>query len=438
MAYEPQFEKPYADGWEDQPSEKTPISAAALNAYDAAHVAEEEQLKKTTEVFDDTIGSVISGNDGGTDRPTRAVVVGANNAVSANAMRCLVGGQNNEVGNVNNTVNGEKNVLDYSSIDNNVSGYGNTVKGNYNVVGGYENTVESDNASVVGRRLKSYSYDKDGQMIGGLYNDPEEEIVEGVPVLFGIGNGNNDTDRSNALLVDEAGNMRVKGKVFFNGDQEAGSVGGGAKQSAVYSDYYPAVSALNSASNTDFEKGQTIRITGAGKCDLWIVAVASTQVAYNYSNSFIEDVRQAVTLQIGYYVVSLAVAESYAPASITLPNHSDLVSRLMSGSNAALDTIKLTVGQTVHIKSSGLCDLYIDSRTSSFVSYTYAGTLEEDIIAAGGLLQIGYYMVGLVKGYVDSTGESGSSYTEEDKAELEAYIDEKFTALTGDILGGAS
>lgn len=361
-------------------------------------MAEEEQLKKTTEVFDDTIGSVLSGNDGGTDRPTRAVVVGANNAVSANAMRCLVGGQNNEVGNVNNAVNGENNVLDDSSIDNNVSGYGNTVKGNYNVVGGYENTVESDNASVVGKGLKSYSYDQEGQMIGGKYNDPEETI-DGSRVLFGLGNGSNTESRSNAVLVDKNGNMMVKGKIYFDGGQEAGSGGGGAKQSAVYSDYYPAVSALNSASNTDFEKGQTIRIIGAGKCDLWIVAVASTQVAYNYSNSFIEDVRRAVTLQIGYYVVSLAVAEAYAPASITLPNHSDLVSRLMSGSNAALDSIKLTVGQTVHIKSSGLCDLYIDRRVSSFSSYTYAGTLEEDIIAAGGLLQIGYYMVGLVKGY---------------------------------------
>lgn len=437
MVYEPQFEKPYADGWEDQPSEKTPISAAVLNAYDAAHLAEEEQLRKTTKVFDNTIGSVLSGNDRGNVRPVRTVVVGANNAVSEDAMRCLVGGQNNEVGSVNNTVNGEKNVLDNTSIDNNVSGYGNAVNGNYNIVGGYKNVVDSDNANVVGKGLKSYSSTQEGQMIGGNYNDSEEEIVKGVPVLFGIGNGNNDTDRSNALLVDKNGNLKVKGKVYFDGDKEAGSGGGGAKQSAVYSDYYYAVSALNSASNTDFEKGQEIKIIGEGKCAIWVVDVVSTQVVYNYSGTFIEDIRQAVKLQIGYYMISLVGAEAYAPASITLSNHYELVSRLMSGSNNALETIKLTVGQIVNFRG-GLCALYIDSRISSFANYTYEGTLEADITAAGGLIQIGNYMVGLVKGYVDSTGEGGSSYTEEDKAELEAYIDEKFAILTSDILGGAS
>lgn len=375
-------------------------------------MAEEEQLKKTTEVFDDTIGSVLSGNEDKTEKPTHAAVMGVGNSVKTATRNCLIGGEGNTVNAPSNTVNGKENKIESSNavfnnvsgqenelgssaICNNVSGYGNTVDGNYNSVSGYENTVESDNSFVAGRGLKSYSYDQEGQMIGGLYNDTEEEIVDGVPVLFGIGNGNNDAYRGNALLIDKNGNMKVKGKVYFDGGQELKT---GAKQSAVYSDYYYAVSALNSASNTDFEKGQTIRITGAGKCDLWIVAVESTQVSYSYSTSFIEDVRQAVTLQIGYYVVSLAVAESYAPASITLPSHSDLVSRLIIGGNA-LDTIKLTVGQTVHIKSTGLCDLYIDSRVSSFSSYTYAETLEADIIAAGGLLQIGYYMVGMVKGY---------------------------------------
>lgn len=53
MAYTPTYTKPYPDGWKNLPEETTPITAEVLNNYDGALESIMEQLKKTTEAFDE-------------------------------------------------------------------------------------------------------------------------------------------------------------------------------------------------------------------------------------------------------------------------------------------------------------------------------------------------------------------------------------------------
>ena len=45
MSYTPVFQKPYPDGWENLPSEDTPITAEVLDGYDEAIVSIEDYLQ---------------------------------------------------------------------------------------------------------------------------------------------------------------------------------------------------------------------------------------------------------------------------------------------------------------------------------------------------------------------------------------------------------
>lgn len=413
MAYEAQYERPYPDGWEDRPSENTPQMAAHLDAYDDTFELIEEQLVATTEVFDETVGSVLVGNKDKTIKPMKSAILGALHEITAMATYCLIAGYANIVNATNNIVGGNKNTVNSNAINNlvsgvsntlaesasgnSVSGSTNTLDGNYDVVGGDNNTVQATDASVVGKGLKTFTGNYGAQQVAGQYNDPDENI-DGSVILFGIGNGTSDTARSNAAILDKNGNLQVSGKLLQNGGEEVGS---GAKQSAVYTNYSLAVSALNSAANTDFEVGQTIRISESGIPDLWIVSVATTQVSYSYAGTLVTDIKKTGTLQIGYYNVALVEADGFAPASITMDSHYAVVSALMNAGDSYFEGLKLAVGQTIHIKYETQSDLYIYSKESTKVSYSFAGDVEGDIIAAGGLLQVGYYKIGLVKGYID-------------------------------------
>ena len=416
MAYEPKYTKPYTDGWKNLPEETTPVTAESLNAMDTAFEAVEEQLVETTEMFDAEKGSVFAGNKDATIKPVKSGIFGAFQDITAAAMYSLIAGFRNVVkagynliGGTTNTINanasnnvvsGTSNTLAESAANNAVSGANNVVDGSYDVVGGKRNSVSSESSSVIGEGLKTYSTNYGAQQVAGQYNDPDETIESGKYILFGVGNGTSDTARSNAMLLDEAGNLQVSGKLLQNGGEEVGGGGKGAKQSAVYDSYSSAISALNNAANTDFETGQTIRISALGYPDLWIVSVETTQVSYTYSGKLVTDIKSAGKIQIGYYYVSLVEADSFYPASITLQHHEQLIYYLQSYTDAQLEGIKLGVGQTIHITNSACVDYYIYSKESASASYTYNGDLEGDIIAAGGLLQIGYYKIGLAKGYV--------------------------------------
>lgn len=61
MTYKPTYIKPYPDGWENLPSEKTPIKAEVLDAIDNALISMETQLEKTTSAFDET-GAILLHN----------------------------------------------------------------------------------------------------------------------------------------------------------------------------------------------------------------------------------------------------------------------------------------------------------------------------------------------------------------------------------------
>lgn len=412
MAYEPKYTKPYTDGWKNFPEETTPITAEILNAIDTAMVASEEQLVATTEVFDEKYGSVRAGLKDKTINPRQSGIFGSLQEITGTVAYCLIAGYKNVVKSVSNIVGGTSNTIntnaDYNIVGGNsntvndyscgnvVAGRKNSVAGNYGVSGGNENVINAASSNVVGNGLKTYYGSNAGQHVGGNFNDPDENI-DGSYVIFGIGNGTRDTARSNAMILDKRGNLQVAGKILKNGGEEIVS---GAKQSAVYTNYSLAVYALNNAANTDFEAGQTIRLSEAGSPDLWIVSVATTRVSYSHEGTLVTDIKKTGTLQIGYYKVALVEADGFSPASITMDSHYAVVSALMKAGDAYFEGLKLAIGQTIHIKYATQADLYIYSKESTKASYSFAGDLEGDIIAAGGLLQVGYYKIGLVKGYV--------------------------------------
>lgn len=413
MSYTPTYTKPYTNGWKNLPEETTPITAEALNAIDNTLETVEEQLASTTAIFDEEKNGVYVGNKDSSVKPSNAGIFGGYNDVSISAVRSLTSGYNNKVnaedctvsgtgntvesGAVYNNVSGQKNIVTSSSIGNAVSGFNNTVDGNYNSVAGQQNEVTANGAIVAGTGLKTFGVLNSPQGVVGTYNDSDEQIDSGKQVLFAVGNGKSDSARSNAFLVDEDGNVSAKGKIYQSNGEEIKS---GAKQSAVYDSYGLAVSALNSASSTDFEKGQPIRIMAQGVPDLYIASVESTSTEYTYADTLIADIKKTGKQKIGYFNVSLVEADGYAPASIMFQSHYLFQNALLNAGDSYFESLKMKVGQNVHIKQSGQSDLYIYSKETSSASYTYKGDLEGDIVSAGGLLQIGYYKVGLLQAYV--------------------------------------
>lgn len=186
----------------------------------------------------------------------------------------------------------------------------------------------------------------------------------------------NGTISATNFSVDENGNCNIKGKLQVSGKPVAGS------STVIFDSHETAQEALKGAQKDDYTAGQTIRIKNAEQSDLWIYTVNDSSQSYSYNGDLEGDIDAAEDgiLQIGYFSVALVKGKGTASGGGT-------------GENGA-------------------------SAYEIAVKNGFEGS-ETDWLAS-------------------LKGEPGGAYTEEDKQELMTYIDQKFTDLTGDILGGAS
>lgn len=90
-------------------------------------------------------------------------------------------------------------------------GAGNNVSGPFSVAMGERNTASGDNSVSIGKGLIAVG---DTQTALGRFNVDETEFD--MRNLFVLGNGTDDTDRSNAMAVDVAGNLNMNRDVVAN------------------------------------------------------------------------------------------------------------------------------------------------------------------------------------------------------------------------------
>mgnify|MGYP002516295216 CR=1 FL=1 len=132
---------------------------------------------------------LVSGKSNKAGKAQTSLVSGQNNAVTGNGNNLLLTGSNNTIETGNNML---------------VTGSNNTIEtGNGGIVAGQNNINKSEqNASLLGSGLQNdtYSYD---QTVVGKFNVPENGP------LFIVGNGTDDSNRNNALVVKEDGSAKL-------------------------------------------------------------------------------------------------------------------------------------------------------------------------------------------------------------------------------------
>lgn len=84
MSYTPVFQKPYPDGWENLPSEDTPITAEALDGYDEAIKNIEDYLRDN-----DIVEIEANPQDASTESLTKIGIGGTVYAVSGDSATVL-------------------------------------------------------------------------------------------------------------------------------------------------------------------------------------------------------------------------------------------------------------------------------------------------------------------------------------------------------------
>lgn len=99
------------------------------------------------------------------------------------------------------------------------TGVNNSVLSNTSFVAGTDNTVEAEHSAAFGRGLTAYRSPQYSQFVIGDYNIPDT----GNDYIFIIGNGTSGS-QSNALTVDESGNVVASGDVTANGQSISGKV----------------------------------------------------------------------------------------------------------------------------------------------------------------------------------------------------------------------
>lgn len=176
--------------WEDLPSETTPISGERLRHIENGikNAADDSALKS---VYDDDHIELGTGNTVYNEE-SYSILNGKQNVLQ-NGFGTLMSGNNN-----------------YGSGSNHgCFGYGNRIGGSNNFLSGANNTAEEENGSGLGIGLKVKSM----QHVTGRYNtdDVDHKYAEMV------GNGESDTQRSNAYTLDWQGNAKYAGTVESKG-----------------------------------------------------------------------------------------------------------------------------------------------------------------------------------------------------------------------------
>lgn len=381
MAYTPTYTKPYPDGWQNLPEETTPITAEVLDKIDEAIAAIEKQLKTTTENYESSPPQIKFGMSDKTKSSPCSIIGGQSNTVS---------GYNNIVGGGSNTVSGNAGITGGSGNTNKgqnslVAGSQNTDSGYYNITSGQYNENKGYDTGLFGYYLKSVSNNYTAHLVCGSYNDPDEILKnasgrqEG-DILLEVGNGKNDSSRSNALLLDSAGNLSIKGSLYTKSGKLPEVIPGFAQfESMGY-----MASNLNNASNTAYSIGTVLRITGRDGYDFYISKINETSVI---GDTNVESALRSGggSAQFGYYTVIPVKAVSdnlfYTSGVESLVN-------LFNTSKC------FAIGNIIRVPDPSFPVLFIMQKNSTASKYTY--TSASDIISKlrqNQSMTIGYYTV---------------------------------------------
>lgn len=431
MAYQKKYEKPYPE-WHNKPVMETPITEEVMEGIDAALASIEDQLEKTTAIYEDGSRPKITfGNTDKTLLTDYSVVAGAGNAVrgiysmacgssnEVSATSSIVAGSQNagifnssEVIGTGNTVSkggntknsrisGSQNTIGFGD-DIDVSGSKNEIYGNQNRVGGSENKILGGscndvtgsnneivsggfplNISIAGLGNKNINTSsRYPQRIIGKYNDYLEHADNFADILLEVGNGESDTKRSNAMYLDGKGNMRIAGDLIFGADK--------VKVSSIKGIVFDTTSAAIRdigliKEGAAYHVGQTIRIKEIGRSDLWISGVHAERVDYSSSYDLEENIlRNGGSVRIGNYSVSMTDSRTIVKGSLY---------SAIEFINAATGLFK---GQEIKITEPDVPDLWIGGKTSTSEEYTYVS--DEEFLSrfdgnASGSVTVGSYYV---------------------------------------------
>lgn len=381
MAYTPTYTRPYPDGWQNLPEETTPITAEVLDGIDNAIEAIESQLQATTENYESSPPQIKFGMADKTKSSPNSIVGGQSNTAS---------GYSNIVGGDSNTVSGNAGITGGSKNTNQgqnsiMAGYKNTDTGYYNATFGQNNENKGYFTSLFGLYLKSVSNSYTAHLVCGKYNNPDEYLKDAYgnktgDILFEVGNGTKDDARSNALMLDDKGNLSIKGNLFTKNGKLPDKIPGFVQ----FESMSHMALALNNASNTDYGLGTALRITGNDGYDFYISKINEESVS---GDTNVESALRSGegSIQYGYYTVIPVKALSenvfYTGGTQSLVN--------------LLNTSKFfSAGQIIRTPDPTFPVIFIMSRNSSSNQYEY--TTSDAIIERLRLYQsmtIGYYIV---------------------------------------------
>ena len=148
---------------------------------------------------------------------------------------------------------------------------------------------------------------------------------------------------------------------------EARSIAEGRARAVAFASYSAFVSALNTASNTDYKVGDNIFIQTQEVPDLWIYSVESTPSSYSYIDdaTLVDNLQNVGFIQVGYYkIAAMEIGKvdlrGYVPTSCTV------------NGKALSSNITLSASDIGALPSDGTATMAIsDGRGNDIVS-TYA------------------------------------------------------------------
>ena len=158
---------------------------------------------------------------------------------------------------------------------------------------GLKNEVTHEYVSLIGDSLKS---DNDYQTIVGRANTPITESVNfetGKP-LFCVGNGKisdstngvtSDSDRSNAMYVDEYGNIVASKNVYINGNKNITDFATYTHRSNILDPTKPLTYMVSDIDANAFSKGKYIKVTKQSDGSFLLENTSSSSTGEYYDNS---------------------------------------------------------------------------------------------------------------------------------------------------------
>ena len=107
-------------------------------------------------------------------------------------------------------------------------GHNNTASGRGTMALGYYSSAEAVHSMTLGYKLRTTSY---GQTVVGIWNDPtahpnNQGVYREQDALFVVGNGTDEDNRSNALVMLKNGNTTLNGDFTANNIKVKGAAGG--------------------------------------------------------------------------------------------------------------------------------------------------------------------------------------------------------------------